>query len=165
VFARSSVDRQEKTVARLHKDSRRQEERVASRFGGRRTPGSGNQWDRKNDVRTSDWSFELKTTGKKQYTLKASELEDGEKQALLDGRNFAFGIEMNGRNWVVLSEDDFAMFMGERDRLITLVDMLRANRAEPRYPVANSADLIQRAQLNAFDMVLRVLRGENPDGT
>lgn len=80
---------------------------MADRFGGRPTPGSGNQWARKNDVRTADLSFEMKYTGKKQYTLKASELEEGEKQALLDGRDFAFGIEMNGRNWIVISEDDF----------------------------------------------------------
>ena len=88
--------------------SQRQEARVARRFGGRTTPGSGNQWDRKNDVRTPDTSFELKVTGKKQYTLKASDLETGEKNALRDGRRFVFGIEVNGRNWVLLSEDDYA---------------------------------------------------------
>ena len=79
-------------MTRLHKHSRRQEDRVASLFGGSRTPGSGNGI-RKNDVRTPDLSFELKYTGKSQYTLKASELEKGEKHALLDGRDFAFGIE------------------------------------------------------------------------
>lgn len=87
--------------------SQRQEARVAKKFGGRTTPGSGNQWDRKNDVRTPDTSFELKVTGKKQYALKASELELGERNALLDGRDFVFGIELNGRNWIVISEDDY----------------------------------------------------------
>lgn len=95
------------------RDSRKQEARLASHFGGRRTPGSGNQWDRKNDVRTETRSFELKTTSKKQYTLKAEELETGERNALLDGRDFVFGIEMNGRTWYVLSEEDFELLVAE----------------------------------------------------
>jgi hypothetical protein len=96
------------------KASQRQEARVARRFGGRRTPGSGNTPFWKNDVRTDDLSFEMKWTGKKQYTLKASELEEGERHALLDGRDFVFGIEMNGRNWIVISEDDFAALLEAR---------------------------------------------------
>lgn len=97
---------------RLLKASQRQEKRVAARFGGQTTPGSGNTWARKNDVRSPDKSFEMKYTGKKQYTLKASELEEGERHALIDGRDFVFGIEMNGRNWIVLSEDDYAALVG-----------------------------------------------------
>jgi hypothetical protein len=93
--------------------SRKQESRVAAHYGGRRTPGSGNQWARKNDVRTETHSFELKTTGKGQYTLKAKELEEGERNALLDGRDFVFGIEMNGRNWIVLAEEDFDLLLHE----------------------------------------------------
>lgn len=49
----------------------------------------------------------MKWTGKKQYTLKSEELETGERHALADGRDFAFGIEMNGRNWIVISEEDW----------------------------------------------------------
>lgn len=96
-------------MTRLHKHSRRQEERVARIFGGSRTPGSGNGI-RKNDVRTPDLSLEMKYTGKGQYPLKASELELGERHALIDGRDFAFGIEMNGRNWIVISEEDFETY-------------------------------------------------------
>lgn len=91
----------------LHKASRRQEKRVADLFDGKVTPGSGNQWNRKNDVRSDTHSFEMKYTGKKQYTLKASELELGERNALLDGRDFVFGVEMNGRNWITISEEDY----------------------------------------------------------
>lgn len=93
-------------MSRLLKASQRQERRIADVMGGRRTPGSGNGI-RKNDVRTDDLSLEMKYTGKKQYTLKASDLEQGERHAIMDGRDFAFGIEMNGRNWIVLSEEDF----------------------------------------------------------
>ena len=93
-------------MTRLHKASQHQEERVARRFDGRRTPGSGSGFI-KNDVRSEDWSFEVKWTGKKQYTLKSADLKEGEKYALLDGREFAFGIEMDGTHWVVISEDTF----------------------------------------------------------
>lgn len=99
----------------LHKQSRRQEERIARTFGGTRTPGSGNTDIRKNDVRSERFSFEVKTTGKKQYILKASELEQGEKHAILDGRDFVFGIEMCGRNWIVISEEDFVTLVGGSD--------------------------------------------------
>lgn len=93
-------------MSALLKKSQKQEERIATVLGGRRTPGSGNGF-RKNDVRTADLSLEMKYTGKKQYTLKSVDLEQGEKHAIMDGREFAFGIEMNGRNWVVISEDDW----------------------------------------------------------
>lgn len=93
-------------MSKLLKASQRQEKRIAARVAGRRTPGSGNGI-RKNDVRTDDTSFEMKYTGKKQYTLKAVDLEQGEKHAIMDGREFVFGIEMNGRNWVIVSEDYF----------------------------------------------------------
>lgn len=91
---------------RLLKASQRQEQRIADRLNGRRTPGSGNGI-RKNDVRTEDLSLEMKFTGKKQYTIKSSELEQGEKHAIMDGRDFAFGISLNDHNWVILSEDDW----------------------------------------------------------
>ena len=95
-------------MSALLKASQRQENRIAARLGGRRTPGSGNGI-RKNDVRTDDLSLEMKYTGKKQYTLKAVDLEQGERHAIMDGRDFAFGIELNGRNWIVISEDDFVL--------------------------------------------------------
>jgi Holliday junction resolvase len=95
-------------MSRLLRASQRQENRIAGRLNGQRTPGSGNGF-RKNDVRTEDLSLEMKYTGKKQFTLKADDLEQGERHAIMDGRDFAFGIEMNGRNWVIISEDDFVL--------------------------------------------------------
>lgn len=85
---------------------------MAERFGGQTTPGSGNGWARKNDVRTPEISFEMKYTDKKQFTLRDHDLVQGEKHALLDGRDFVFGIEMRGRRWVVISEDDFYSLRG-----------------------------------------------------
>jgi hypothetical protein len=89
------------------KRSQRQERDWAEDIGGRTTPGSGNTWLRKNDVRSHRWSVELKTTAAKQYTLKAADLQEAERHALMDGREFAFGIEMAGRTWVVMEKNDW----------------------------------------------------------
>ena len=87
--------------------SRAQEQRLADALDGNRTPGSGNQWSRKNDVRSPRYSVEAKTTTKSQFILKARDLETGERQALLDGREFLFALQMCGRNWILLPEEDF----------------------------------------------------------
>lgn len=87
--------------------SRKQEERYAKDYGGRRAPGSGNGTWVKNDVRTDDVSWELKTTSKSQYILKHDDLIKAEKHALIDGREMRFGIEMCGRDWVVMSKEDY----------------------------------------------------------
>ncbi|WP_019629611.1 hypothetical protein [Actinomadura atramentaria] len=92
------------------KASLRQEKAGAALHGGRRTPGSGNGWAVKNDVRTAKWSIEYKTTAKKSYTLKLDELLLAERHALLDGREMAFGIQMGHRSWVVLDENTFHQF-------------------------------------------------------
>lgn len=93
----------------MRSESQKQEARVADRFGGRTVPGSGNQWWMKNDVRTSNLSFELKTTGKKQYPLKDAELTEAYKNATLEGKEAVFGIQFEGsrRNWILVTEDFF----------------------------------------------------------
>jgi hypothetical protein len=87
--------------------SQRQERDWADDLNGQPTPGSGNTWSRKNDVRSNQWSLELKTTSKQQFTLKAAELAAANRHAVLDGREFAFGIDMAGRSWVVMDADDW----------------------------------------------------------
>jgi hypothetical protein len=89
------------------KRSQKQERDWADDLDGRTTPGSGNTWIRKNDVRSEGWSIELKTTAKKQYVLRDETLRDAERNALMDGREFAFGIEMAGRTWVVMNVHDW----------------------------------------------------------
>lgn len=90
---------------RRNSRSRRQEERVAERLGGRRTPGSGSGWTTKNDVKTDDVSLEVKYTDKKSYSLKLDDLLKAERQALLDsGREFGFLVgfgRKNGANMVI----------------------------------------------------------------
>ncbi|GAA2321979.1 hypothetical protein GCM10010149_88870 [Nonomuraea roseoviolacea subsp. roseoviolacea] len=95
--------------------SRKQEEKHAARYGGRRTPGSGNGLI-KNDVRTVDESWELKTTSAKQYILKSTDLVLAEKYALQDGRDMRFKIDMCGRSWVVMSEEDYEVLKEKATR-------------------------------------------------
>lgn len=92
--------------------SQRQEARGAHHLGGTVNAGSGNGWMRKNDVRTPTYSVEYKTTAAKQFTLKNTELIQAERHAILDGRRMAFGVEMCGRNWMVISEEDFLELKG-----------------------------------------------------
>lgn len=92
--------------------SQRQEKQVARKFGGSVNSGSGNGPYRKNDVRTSDLSLELKYTDKESFVLKLADLIKAEKYAIMDDRDFAFGICMGGRNWYVVSEEDLMAMRG-----------------------------------------------------
>lgn len=92
--------------------SRRQEIRGAKLHGGTRNSGSGNGPWRKADVRTPDELWEFKRTDKEQFTLKLRDLLTAEKHALSEGRSMRFGIEINGRHWVVLSEEDYLELRG-----------------------------------------------------
>lgn len=98
---------------RAHRIARKQEEVTAANHGGRGTPASGSGDKTKNDVRNDDWSFEVKTTTKKTYSLALSTFETAEKHALVDGRRAAMviaydqGIGRRPRRLVVMDEDDF----------------------------------------------------------
>lgn len=86
-------------VPRTLAKSRRQEQRAADRMGGRVTPGSGNGWATKNDVKTDDLSVEIKYTDKKSYSLKHEDLKKAERNALMDsGREFAFLVGFGDPN-------------------------------------------------------------------
>jgi hypothetical protein len=97
---------------RAHRVAREQEKVTAVNHGGRGTPASG-AGSIKNDVRNADWSFEVKTTTKKTYSLALSTFETAETHALADGRRAAMvlaydrGLGKTPRRLVVLSEDDF----------------------------------------------------------
>lgn len=88
--------------------SRQQEKRGAARYNGTRNVGSGNQPFRKADVRGRDLLLiEYKRTDKKQITVKDSDLTTLFTQATLDGRVGVLGIELAGKHYVLLLEDDF----------------------------------------------------------
>jgi hypothetical protein len=97
---------------RAHREARKQEHVTAINHGGRGTPASGSG-NTKNDVRTIDWSLEVKTTTKKTYSLALSTFELAETHALRDGRRAAVviafdrGIGRRPKRLVVMDEDDF----------------------------------------------------------
>lgn len=89
------------------KQSQKHEKRLAKAVGGTRNAASGALWSRKGDVRSDDLLIEHKYTGKKTYTLKADDLEKNVKNAILESRMPVFGISLNNKNYVLLTEDDF----------------------------------------------------------
>lgn len=97
---------------RAHRVARQQENVTAANHGGRGTPASG-AGSIKNDVRTDDWSLEVKTTTQKTYSLALSTWLTAEKHALIDGRRAAMviafdqGIGRRPKRLVVIDEDDF----------------------------------------------------------
>jgi hypothetical protein len=87
--------------------SRRQEKRIATKVGGTLNAGSGNG-NRKNDVRQrGEVLWEMKRTDSRSITIKATDLRDLRKQASLEGRLPVMHIELGGRRYVVIEEDDF----------------------------------------------------------
>lgn len=90
------------------KKSRKQERQTADRYKGSRNAGSGSGWMRKNDVRSHDFLIENKFTDNvKQYSLKLVDLVELEKRAILEDRVPVLQLEIQGRRYVVLTEDDF----------------------------------------------------------
>lgn len=96
----------------MTKSWKHQEKRVAKEQGGTRNAGSG-AFDRKGDIRTPGMLWELKWTGKKSKTITSTELEKIVGEALAEDRLPVFGLELNGRNYVVLEEDDFVAIYTE----------------------------------------------------
>lgn len=89
------------------KNSRKHENRIAKRIGGKRTAASGAFWSRKGDVRSEDLLIEHKYTGKKQTTIKSDVLKKIMREAILDGRVPVLGIHLDGEDYVILTENDF----------------------------------------------------------
>ena len=89
------------------KESKKHEDRLAKKIGGKRNAGSGAFWSRKGDVRSTDLLIEHKWTGKASFTVKATVLEKIVKEAILDSRTPVLGFSLNEQNYVMLTEDDF----------------------------------------------------------
>jgi hypothetical protein len=88
------------------KQSRKHEDRLAKKLGGKRTAASGAFWNRKGDVRTTDWLVEHKWTGKASFSVKAAVLEKIVNEAILDNRMPVLGVSLNGENYCLVLEDD-----------------------------------------------------------
>jgi len=89
------------------KQSQKQEKRLAKAYGGGVTPGSGNGWVHKNDVKTDTLSIEAKYTDAKSFSLKLADLLKAEKYALIDGRDVIFTVSFSGEEFAILREEDY----------------------------------------------------------
>lgn len=89
------------------KQSRKHEDRLAKKVGGRRQVASGAFWGAKGDVRSDDLLIEHKWTGKLSVSIKAAVLEKIFREAIAISRMPVLGLSLNGENYVVLQEDDF----------------------------------------------------------
>lgn len=103
-------------MAKMHDMSAAQENRTADKYKGSRNIMSGAGWVRKADVRSEDFMIENKLKmdpDAKSYSLKAVDLRDLVKRARLEGRIPLMQIDLAGRQYVVLVEDDFLDLIGE----------------------------------------------------
>ena len=87
--------------------SKKHELRLAKLVGGKRTAASGAFWNKKGDVRSEEYLFEHKWTGKKSFTLKSDVLEKIVTEAIMDGRTPAFGVSLNDQNYILIEEHHF----------------------------------------------------------
>lgn len=94
--------RQHRTMLRK---SVRQEKEAAASVGGKRHPGSGNQWHSPGDVSSSEWLVECKVTSKNQYTLKKSDVQKLIIQAVMAGKKPMMEIRYDDLSVVVLPLD------------------------------------------------------------
>lgn len=100
---------------RAQRLGRAAERLTATNNRGRVTPQSGSGRTVKNDVRNGEWSFEVKSTSGKTYSISRDVLDAATQHALADGRRMALVVHFNAprtapgraRRFVVTSEDDF----------------------------------------------------------
>lgn len=88
------------------KQSLKHENRLAKLGEGSRNAMSGAGF-RKGDVRWDGVLIEHKWTGKKQMTVKSDVLEKVFIEAVSEGRTPVLGLHLNGKNYVVLDENDY----------------------------------------------------------
>jgi hypothetical protein len=88
--------------------SQEHERRLAKKYDGQRSAGSGSFWSRKGDVRSDKLALEHKYTGnKKSLTVKKEWLDTVEKDAIKDSRMPVLAFHLGGRDYFILTEDDF----------------------------------------------------------
>jgi hypothetical protein len=76
-------------------------------MGGKVQPQSGAGWARKGDVIADEFLIECKTTAGRSYRVDIGVIEKIDREAMLEGKEFALFIEISGRNYVLVHEDCF----------------------------------------------------------
>ncbi len=98
------------------RQSQKHEKRIADKYEGQVSAASGAFWSRKGDVRTDRFLIEHKYTAAKSISLKLAVLQKIEREAIKDSRTPVLALSVGGRNYVVLTEDDFDELLGEEGR-------------------------------------------------
>jgi len=89
--------------------SKKQEKQIASDVGGKTTPGSGNQWHSKGDVKSDAFLIEAKRSDNREtITVKVSDLAKIRIEALMEGKSPVLQIELgNGDKYAIVPWTDF----------------------------------------------------------
>lgn len=91
---------------------RENEKKKVRLYGGRRTPGSGNKWGFKGDIKGDVFLFEDKHTDRKSFSITEKLWNKAKKEALLESRRPAFRVTFaSGTSFIVLDEPDFYEIM------------------------------------------------------
>lgn len=94
------------------KRSDKQEKRLAKKFGGRTSAGSGSVFG-ENDVKTPEFDIEAKTTLKKQYTIKLADIKKMQTKAPFHKKALlAINFEETKEEFILLSLADFLEIAG-----------------------------------------------------
>lgn len=89
--------------------SRQQEKRIANRRGETQHGGSGSSLWRRNDMHDEQFLTECKRTDNTRYIrLDVKELDALRDRAARQGRTPKLEVEIGGREFVVLFDEDFA---------------------------------------------------------
>lgn len=98
------------------RQSQKHEKRLAKKYGGAVSAGSGAFWSRKGDVRSDRFLFEHKYTSKDSFTLTSKSLDKLRQEALREFLMPVFAVHLGGDDYVVLSEHDFAELISDVDQ-------------------------------------------------
>lgn len=98
------------------RQSREQEARGARQHGGRVQPGSGSGRYNRGDVKTPNELIEYKRTDFKTIRIDSTDLAVLRDRALRASRTPMFGIEVGGRDYVIVDQHDLECIIERRAR-------------------------------------------------
>ena len=82
------------------------EKDLAKKLGVKPQPASGALPHYKEDIETNEFLIQVKTTEKKQYTIKASDLKDLVRHAVKIGKEPMMIIKLDGKTWSLMLCDE-----------------------------------------------------------
>jgi hypothetical protein len=94
------------------KASQHHERRLAQLLGGTRPAASGAFWTRKGDVRAEKYLLEHKYTSKNSISISRTVLDKIRTEAIMDQRVPLLALHINGRNYMLMEEDDWLAEVG-----------------------------------------------------